>query len=453
MLKTSRKSCLLADVASALKLKTKGNNMSNNEKHAEFSPSQLPRIIKCPGSYKLSKDQPNGTSKYAEEGTMLHKVTETILRRGEYKVTQTEIKQYQLDREQVQAVQQCLDWAFSKVVQTEPGGPDPKVFIETKGSLKGFLPWVSAYAATEVGFPGAPAGQLGYLLSEVRGTLDFGVLNRGVLSCVDWKFGKGVRVAPETDQLKAYSLVLLIKAFGPNGQFSLDQKVEACIGQPRLNDDLAVAEYTIGELLSWLTETLLPALIDAVSDDPTFNPSEDACRWCRGKAVCKARHSRKQQDALDVFAHLADEGAGEEEALKSVDTEELVRISETIAGLVQYKKDIDAHLYELAMKGEKVPGKKLVNKRATRKWSKPEAEVAAALVERGVADLSDLYEQPKLLTVAKLEKVVGKLVARSEAFTELVVRESSGLTLVDESDRREAVEHNSPENAFSEFCS
>jgi len=426
--------------------------MSNNEKHAEFSPSQLPRIIKCPGSYKLSKDQPNGTSKYAEEGTMLHKVTETILRRGEYMVTQTEIKQYQLDHEQVQSVQQCLDWAFSKVARIDvDGGVDEQVdniFIETKGSLKGFLPWVLSDAAENPCFTGVPVEQLKYLLSEVRGTLDFGVLGQGVLSCVDWKFGKGVWVAPETDQLKAYSLVLFVKAFGSGGQFSLDQKVEACIGQPRLNDDLAVAEYTIGELLSWLTETLLPALLDAVSDDPTFTPSEDACRWCRGKAVCKARHSQKQQDAFDVFAHLA-----EEEALKSVDTEELVKISETIAGLVQYKNDIDEHLYKMAMKGEKVPGKKLVNKRATRKWSKPEAEVAAALVERGVADLSELYETPKLLSVAKLEKVVGKLVARSEAFTELVVKESSGLTLVDESDKREAVEHNSPENAFSEFCS
>ena len=430
----------------------------SNEKHAEFSPSQLPRIINCPGSYQLSKNQPNSTSKYAEEGTMLHKVVETTLRRKEYRITQTEIKQFQLNREQADAVQTCLDWAFSKVAKIDVDGlVDEQVnniFIETKGSLEPWLSEVVAYCGSTRAFPfDTSFDKIAYLLSEVRGTLDYGVAFGDTITCVDWKFGKGVQVDPETDQLKAYSLILFRQLYPISEVHLRDYKIEACIGQPRLNDDLLIREYTVGELLEWLTKTLLPALIDATSDNPTFTPSEEACRWCRGKAVCKARHSQKQQDALDVFAHLAEEGAGEKEFLKEVSTSELVRISDTIDGLVQYKKDIDAHLYEQAMRGEKIQGKKLVKKKATRKWNRPDIEIARELRQRGIAALSDIYEKPKLLSVAKLEKVVGKLVSKSEAFTELVVKESSGLSLVDESDKREAVEQNSLEDAFSEFCS
>jgi len=419
----------------------------SNDKHAEFSPSQLPRIIKCPGSYQLSKGVEDNTSKYAEEGTMLHKVTETILRRGEYKVTQTEIKQYQLDQEQTDAVQTCLDWAFTQVNRFS--GDSVQTFVEVKGSLENFVGDVISEGILDKMFPHSSGSAIRVLLSEVRGTLDYGVsfTASGSILCNDWKFGKGVRVSSETDQLKAYSLVLAL-SLGYSTPGSNPCKIEACIGQPRLSDDLDTTKYTDSELYTWVSETLIPALIDATSENPTFSPSVEACRWCKGKAGCKARHGQKQQDALDVFAHIA-----EDNPMEAVGLKELTIISQTIGGLVKYKKDIDEHLYAQAMKGEKVPGKKLVKKIARRSWKKANAEVAAFLTDHNFVSLKDMYVAPKLLSVAQMEKKVGKLVSRSPDFKGLVMKKSSGLSLVNESDKREEAEINSPEEAFSEFCS
>lgn len=48
-------------------------------KHALLSPSSAHRWCNCPGSVALTKDLPNVSSPYAEEGTRAHRLAELAL--------------------------------------------------------------------------------------------------------------------------------------------------------------------------------------------------------------------------------------------------------------------------------------------------------------------------------------------------------------------------------------
>jgi hypothetical protein len=101
-------------------------------------------------------------------------------------------------------------------------------------------------------------------------------------------------------------------------------------------------------------------------------------------------------------------------------------------------KNVREYAYEEAEKGNAIPGYKLVPKQANRKL-KPgvEAELAKAL---GVTPI-ELYKTPELLGVTDIQKLApGKNDKERAAVLEpFVTKESSGHTLVHESDKREAI--------------
>jgi hypothetical protein len=47
--------------------------------HSRIGASSMHRWATCPGSVRLSKDMPNISSSYAEEGTRAHELAELIL--------------------------------------------------------------------------------------------------------------------------------------------------------------------------------------------------------------------------------------------------------------------------------------------------------------------------------------------------------------------------------------
>ena len=92
------------------------------ELHAPFSPSQLPRLIRCPGSFRLTKDLTDQPSEYAQEGTMLHKVTEICLENQHASVPAALKNQYSLDEDQVDAVESILTWVSGLRAKYENDG-------------------------------------------------------------------------------------------------------------------------------------------------------------------------------------------------------------------------------------------------------------------------------------------------------------------------------------------
>ena len=100
--------------------------------------------------------------------------------------------------------------------------------------------------------------------------------------------------------------------------------------------------------------------------------------------------------------------------------------------------------YNEAKRGEKIPGYKLVDKRATRKWT-DEVQVIQLLDLKGVAE--EDYTEKKVLSPTQVEKRLGKSFMAD--LSEFVVKESSGTALVHESDKRAAVSSKTAAEVFS----
>lgn len=387
------------------------------EKHAEFSPSQLPRIIACPGSYKASKDQPNPSSPFAEEGTMLHEVMKHFLTAGIYEVGE-DASPFTLDDEQRGCVNQLLSWV--KDTKALYSGLEVIEMIEQRVSLSWLAEWYS--------YKG--------LLDEVAGTADYILIvpSKWTLIVADWKFGRGVEVFATSDQLKAYALGALKDLIG--SEVASYWQVRAVIGQPRVKSD--VEEYIYynkwldGELFDWFESALIPALINATSDYSTFTPDEDgACKFCRAVG-CRARYEARLEDFNDLLKA--------EETQAEVTIEEKVSLVEKFWRIEKYMAVIQGELYAALMAGLPVPGMKLVKGRASRSWALGENATINVLMGQLGLQLKDCYVEPKLCSPAQIEKKLPKGAKKSDDFSLLVKTSSGKPSMVPESDKRPALE-------------
>ena len=96
-------------------------------------------------------------------------------------------------------------------------------------------------------------------------------------------------------------------------------------------------------------------------------------------------------------------------------------------------KSIEAHALDLGLNGEPLPGTKVVEKRATRKWV---GDAYEQLFVRGVPT-DKMLTEPELLSPAQLEKRLGKKEFK-EVAADLCPAVASGYTLARDTDAREA---------------
>jgi hypothetical protein len=253
----------------------------------------------------------------------------------------------------------------------------------------------------------------GDFLPDVFGSTDLlgRIGDRAVV--LDWKFGDGVAVeATENAQLLFYAAAAKRTA-ETAWAFEGAEEVELIIIQPpyvkRWLTDLARVDAFEKELAAAVKIAMQP-------DAPLA--SGDHCKWCAAKPVCPVmtgavdRALKAKVDALpiDQIAHYLEQ-----------------------APLVEaFIRDLQQLAHGLLENGTKVPGWKLVNKRATRQWTN-EDKAVAFMTQAGV----EAWADPKPLSPAQAEKALKK--AKIELPADLVVAVSSGSTLAPESDSRPAV--------------
>ncbi|MBU1173498.1 MAG: DUF2800 domain-containing protein [Proteobacteria bacterium] len=389
-----------------------------HESHARHSPSKLPRVIDCPASVDANESLPSQESVYAEEGTMLHKVTEECVELGEAKVSQETIERWKLDDAQVEAVQVCLDYIAELTFEH---GDEYSYFVtEKKVSLRNLAEPLKCEE-----------------LKDVEGTSDLDYMFPSIktLYVIDWKFGVGVEAYPDSEQLMAYAVGVLL---GLGRKKSLYEKIILVIVQPRLysSDIIKVYETDKKELLDWVTNILCPALIATTLKNPPFNPTDRACMWCKIKLTCQARKKQKDYAATKAFEIYA--------SLPEVDMKELVAFLNVSKDLIQYIKDIEMFVYNQLTAGKEVPGYKLVAGRSIRAWKDPvkaEKFLLAKLKE-------DAYVR-KVLSPAASEKVMKKKKMADEDFYSLIVKPEGKPTLVPTSDKRPPIEFKTVEEKFA----
>lgn len=392
-----------------------------SEQHSKFSPSQLTRIITCPGSVIDTQDIPRKSSSYAEEGTMLHSVVEECLNLNEYTVPELTIKRFSLDKEQLESVQDVLDWvAALRMKHSECA--EMYDAIESK-----------VYLAPYIKLTGCE------LLNDTFGTLDYSLVvpEEELIYIVDWKFGKGVEVWPDTEQLKAYALGRLATV---NTNIT---KVILVIGQPRLyaGELFKTHETTPEELLEWLKQDLVPALNNTQSKHPIYRPTDKGCMWCPIKATCKYRKDQALQAAANVFAIHA-------KLPDKTDEEELADFLYQLPDLKKYIADIELYASNILKAGKVIPGFKLVPGRSIRKW-KDEKKAQQYYMDRyEVEDLTTV----KFKSPTQIEKLVGKKNITDDDLA-LVIKPPGKPTVVKDSDPREALSYDTAEEKFASYVS
>lgn len=351
--------------------------------------STAKRVINCPGSVALvQKMPPKPSSKYADEGTLLHNVMAELIMSEEppeyYIGTRYEdqILTFELVEEKILPALRALD-----IID-----PEHKMEIE---------------AETRVGF--------GDLLPGVFGSTDLiGRLgNRAVV--LDWKFGDGVMVeVEENPQLMFYAAAAMRT---PEAQWAFNgvTEIECVIVQPP-----EVRRWvTTPERIAKFELELVQAVKTALKPDAPLAVG-DHCRWCAAKPICP-----KMTGAVDRALKVQ---------IEALPAEQISIYLRNADMLEDWIKDLRALALQMLESGAKLPEYKLVAKRAIRSWS-DEEKAKVALFAYGLTE-SEVMES-SVVSPAKAEKALKK---RKIGLPEdLVVAISSGNTLASVDDPRPEV--------------
>lgn len=372
------------------------------EVHAKLSPSAAERWMTCPGSVVLSEGMPSRSSAYADEGTDAHSMAEMILKGKDLPAINADMYRHVS--------------VYTNYVQELYANGD---LLHVEKQIK--------------------------VTDQVWGTADALVWNeaKAELHVVDLKYGAGVPVEVSNNlQLKIYALAALLTMKLPA------KTVVATIVQPRLphpdglirskeyaavdlidfHADLMNAQTNVGAAATFGEEYLklrnrAPEAA-AEWEGKFLKPSEKGCRWCLAAPTCPKLKSQSTALAKKVFAPAM-----------AYDPAELADVLDKLPLLEAWCKNVREFAYAEAERGFVPPGYKLVEKRASRKW-RDDATALRQLAE-GTALLYDQMVETKIKTPAAIEKLLGKKDAG--ILDELTTKESSGHTLVHDSDKRAAV--------------
>ena len=205
------------------------------------------------------------------------------------------------------------------------------------------------------------------------------------------------------------------------------KKVVMTIDQPRLSDEPSSAEMDACKLREW-GESIKPVAAKAYAGLGEYVPGEH-CRFCRGKAQCKARAA--VHTALEEFKDCVPEGKAEPGQNILTDSEIgdlLVRGSE----LVKWYKDLEEYALSTILDGGEIPGWKAVAGRSNRTFTDQDSALAA-IISAGYDEALVYDRKPKSLT--ELEKLMGKA-EFAEKVGQYIIKPVGKPTLAPMSDKR-----------------
>ena len=348
--------------------------------------STAKRVIACPGSVALvQKVPPKPSSKYADEGTLLHHVIAAVLETGK-------------------APEEFLGVFYNGVELTEDRME--RKLLPALAALDEIDPDKMMEYDVEkvVGF--------GHVLPDVFGSADLvgRIGNRGVL--IDWKFGDGVAVEAEENPQAMFYIAAAMHTVSTRWAFVDAEAIDVYIVQPPY-----VKKWTtdIARIKRFEAELILA--VRAAEQPDARLQTGDHCRWCAAKSVCPL---------VTGAVERADRAA-----LKTVNVDDLAAALDKVEVLEGWIKDAREMAQTLLENGVDVPGYKLVAKRAMRQWTDEKAALTA-LREAGCS----AEELTELKSPAQVEKVLKK--RKIDMPEGIISAVSTGNTLANADDPRPA---------------
>lgn len=391
------------------------------ENHSIFSPSAAAMWSRCAGSLVPNALAEDRASADAAEGTVAHSLAEQWLRTGVRPAAPGAVEQegYLIDANEAMLayVESYVDWCNEAIGDA---------YVEQRVDLTPIMPIV---------------GQ--------GGTADHFACEFGRLTITDLKYGKGIRVyAEDNPQAQLYALGVF---FAWDWYYDF-QTITIRICQPRLDhfDTWTITRERLLEFAGWIRMRA----IEAWRVDAPRSPGEKTCQWCSVKSRCPAYltwfQSLREADADEVFGVPALAQAAERAEDPFEDAIDLPELSiEAWCRILPMRKAVEAwfaageaRVFAAASAGFETPGWKIVEGRSNRVWS-DEAKAQARMIEVGIP-ISET-ETRKLLSPNQAEEALHSATRMSkkkaaELFDSLTERKDGGLSLVRQTDRREALD-------------
>ena len=368
--------------------------------HAKLSASGASRWINCPPSVRMEEGFADKGSDYAREGTLAHELAELILRYNSGEITKrvfnTRLGKLQQDdmysQEMLDYIEGYVHTVWEIINEVKAHCKDPEILFEQRLDFSEYVPG---------GF----------------GTGDVVIVADEEIHVIDLKYGKGVGVSAEDNpQLRLYGIGAYLEY---SALYDIKRVITRII-QPRL-DTSSKEETIVLDLLNWADTVVVPAAQQAEAGEGELKVG-DHCRWCKAKAVCRAR--------ADHNLELAKFDFKDPDKLEDSEIGEILKRAEELSA---WANDVKDYAFDEAVNnGKKWAGWKLVEGRSNRKYV-DEVEVAKVLEAEGY-DEALLFER-KMLGITAMEKVIGKKVFAS-ALADLVEKPPGKPVLVEESDRR-----------------
>lgn len=371
--------------------------------HARNSPSALHRTLNCPPSLVLGEQFQDEESQYAAEGSAGHALAEHLIKKHLKQRTKRPVSDYYSD-DLMEAVEDYVAFVIEKIEDAKRECKSPLFSVEQRVDISEYSP-------------------------DCFGTADMVIVTDKVAHVIDLKLGRGVEVsAEENPQLMAYGLGVLEMA-----EMLYDiETVRLTIFQPRINN-FSTWDITPNALKTWGEEILKPRSAMALAGAGEFQAGS-WCRFCKARNQCRAR--------AEEFLRLAKMEFRQPALLSDDEIAKIISVSDELA---KWAADVYAYAQDQAIThGKEWNGYKLVEGRSNRKYSSDD-EVAEAAKAAGY---TDIYKKT-LIGVTEMERLMGKK-EFARILGKLVYKPAGKITLVPDTDKREAIKKSTAAADFQE---
>ena len=360
--------------------------------HRKYGGSTAARLFQCPGWHEASKDIPKGTgSSYAQRGTDLHDIQEHLRNK---QIFPEDIDIHTLHptltpselQDYIHATEIAYRWTDE---------------VLDKYNLD--------YTAQELFFDGP--------LTDTGGSIDMSAWGEEYFICLDYKMGNGV--VPAKDNKQGLFYLWLLWDNPEYYEIMKDKKLVFVIIQPAQGKP-DIWEVPEGDLEEFNTQYTRKYKQSKQPNPPMAQGPY--CKFCPASSTCRVRIDNANK-ALQLDPKMK---------------ETLLESLELAQQLEGWSKTVFAEAEGYLKQGEQLLGWALAEKRAMRKYIDEQA------VYELIKNKPQYLTTPKPLTPAQLTKLdMPKTL--SKKINALIVKRSSGVCIVPESDPRPKINMNVPD--------